>query len=119
MAAKDVKLLGARASSYVNRVQFALNIKAVDYEFLLENFANKSDLLLKSNPVHKKVPVLIHVGKPISESRVIVEYIDEMWKDGPSILPSDPFDRAIARFWADYIDKVQLFNRFNYIKNLL
>ncbi|KAK2990768.1 hypothetical protein RJ640_012669 [Escallonia rubra] len=104
MAKNDVKLLGAWPSPYVNRAQIALNVKSVDYEFLEETFGSKSELLLKSNPVHKKIPVLIHADKPICESLIIVQYIDEVWADGPSILPSDPYDRAIARFWAAYID---------------
>jgi glutathione S-transferase len=104
MASSDVKVLGAGPSPYVNRVQIALNLKSVDYEFLEEKFGSKSELLLKSNPVHKKMPVMIHGGKPICESLIIVQYIDEVWTDGPSILPSDPYDRAMARFWAAYVD---------------
>jgi len=104
MASSDVKVLGARLSPYVNRVQIALNLKSVDYEFLEEKLGSKSELLLKSNPVHKKIPVMIHGGKPICESLIIVQYIDEVWTDGPSILPSDPYDRAMARFWAAYVD---------------
>ncbi|KAA8529485.1 hypothetical protein F0562_033716 [Nyssa sinensis] len=110
MAANDVKLLGAWPSPFVMRVRMALKIKAVDYEFLEEKMGSnndilhKSELLLKSNPVYKKIPVLIHGDKPICESLVIVQYIDEVWTSGSSILPSDPFDRAIARFWAAYIE---------------
>nr|XP_027120803.1 glutathione S-transferase U17-like [Coffea arabica] len=104
MPTNDVKLLGAPASQYVNRVQFALNLKSIDYEFIPQNMREKSELLLKSNPVHKNIPVLLHGDKPICDSLVIVQYIDEFWFDGPSILPSDPYDRAIARFWAAYID---------------
>jgi len=104
MAKSDVKLLGAWPSPYVNRVQIALNLKSIDYEFLEQSFGSKSELLLKSNPVYKKIPVLIHGEKPICESLIIVQYIDEVWTTGPSLLPSDSYDRAIARFWAAYID---------------
>jgi glutathione S-transferase len=104
MASSDVKVLGTSLSPFVNRVQIALNLKSVDYEFLVEKFGSKSELLLKSNPVHKKMPVMIHGGKPICESLIIVQYIDEVWTNGPSILPSNPYDRAIARFWAAYVD---------------
>ncbi|XP_060214479.1 glutathione S-transferase U17-like [Lycium barbarum] len=104
MAENDVKLLGSWPSTFVMRPRIALNIKSVDYDFLEEQIASKGELLLKSNPVYKKIPVLIHDGKPICESLIIVQYIDECWSSGPSIFPSDPCDRAIARFWACYID---------------
>ncbi|OAY70327.1 Glutathione S-transferase U18 [Ananas comosus] len=88
------------------RVQIALELKGVSYEYLeQEIWENKSELLLKSNPVYKKVPVLIHKDRPICESAIILQYIDEVWAGtGPSLLPSDPYDRAIAHFWAGYID---------------
>ncbi|PIN05641.1 Glutathione transferase [Handroanthus impetiginosus] len=106
MASGKVKLLGHTLSPYVLRARIALNIKSIEHEFQQEDvLVKKSDLLLKSNPVHKKIPVLIHGGRPICESPVILHYIDEVWTSGPSILPSDPYDRAIARFWCAYIDE--------------
>ncbi|KAG6524324.1 glutathione S-transferase U15-like [Zingiber officinale] len=106
--AEDVKVLGVSLSPFVIRVLIALRLKRVQYELVEVRLAEpKSETLVKSNPVYKKIPVLLHRGKPICESAVIVQYIDEEWTDGggsSSILPAAPFDRAIARFWAVYID---------------
>lgn len=104
MAKGDVKLLGSWRSPFVTRVRMALEMKAIEYEMAEMDPFEKSEILLESNPVHKKVPVLIHGDDPISESLVILEYIDDAWTNGPSILPLDPYERSVARFWAAFID---------------
>ncbi|KAJ7941501.1 Glutathione S-transferase, partial [Quillaja saponaria] len=103
--ADQVILLDFWASVFGMRARIALAEKGVGYEYKEQDLMNKSPLLLQMNPVHKKIPVLIHNGKPICESLIIVQYIDEVWKDKAQLLPSDPYDRAQARFWADFIDK--------------
>ncbi|GMI79864.1 glutathione S-transferase TAU 16 [Hibiscus trionum] len=101
----NVKVLGAWASPFLMRVRVALHLKSVEYENIEENLLEaKSELLLKSNPVHKKIPVLIHGDNPVCESLIIVQYIDEVWSTKTSILPSDPYERANSRFWAAYVD---------------
>ncbi|XP_058107702.1 probable glutathione S-transferase [Magnolia sinica] len=101
----EVKLIGSPLSFYCWRVAMVLKMKGVDYEYILEDPRNKSPLLLKYNPIHKKIPVLLHGGNPIAESLVIIEYIHETWKENPIILSEDPYERAIARFWAKFTDE--------------
>ncbi|XP_043701071.1 probable glutathione S-transferase [Telopea speciosissima] len=103
--ADEVIVLDMWASPFGMRVRIALAEKGVRYEHREENLENKSSLLVKMNPIHKKIPVLIHNGKPIWESLIIVQNIDEVWRDKSPLLPSDAYQRAHARFWADYIDK--------------
>nr|CAB3500334.1 unnamed protein product [Digitaria exilis] len=88
----ELKLLGLWASPFVTRAKLALQIKGLSYEYVEEDLANKSELLLSSNPVHKD-------GKPVCV------YIDEAFAGtGPSLLPVDPYERAVARFWAAYLE---------------
>ncbi|KAM0072680.1 putative glutathione transferase [Helianthus debilis subsp. tardiflorus] len=101
--ADELKLYTTPGSTFAFRVELALILKGINYKIVEENTKNKSADLLKYNPVHKQVPVLVHNGNPISESLVIVEYIDDVWKGYP-ILPQDPYEKSVVRFWARFID---------------
>ncbi|XP_030544590.1 glutathione transferase GST 23-like [Rhodamnia argentea] len=101
--AEELKLFRTWSSPYALRVVWALRLKGIQYETVLEDVAEKSDIVRRYNPVYKKVPVLLHNGRPISESLIILEYVDETWKQHP-LLPQDPHARAMARFWARFGD---------------
>lgn len=97
-----VTVHGMWISTYAKKVELALKIKGIAFDYVEENLSNKSCLLLKYNPIYKKVPVLLHRGKPVFESLVILEYIDETWKNEPRLLPQHPYERATVRIWATY-----------------
>ncbi|KAJ0780246.1 putative glutathione transferase [Helianthus annuus] len=101
---EKVKLYGFPGSPFGCRVETALKLKGIKYEFIQEDLSNKSADLLKYNPVHKKIPVLVHNGNPIAESLVIIEYIDDVWKEVPILPQDDAYEKAQARFWAKFID---------------
>ncbi|CAO2839840.1 unnamed protein product [Amaranthus hypochondriacus] len=96
---EEVRVLGVWSSIYCHRVIWALNLKGVDFDHTEEDLANKSDELRHYNPVNQRIPVFIHNGKPIAESIIILEYIDDIWPHNP-LLPSDPYEKAMARFWS-------------------
>lgn len=102
---EQVKVLSLWVSPFSMRVLIGLEEKGVTYEYQEENLDPKSDLLLQMNPINKTVPVLIHNGKPVNESLIILEYIDEAWPNSNPFMPSDPYDRAAVRFWADFLNK--------------
>lgn len=97
----------------MDRVRIALAEKRVGYEYKEQDLMNKSELLLKSNPVYKQIQVLLHGSKPICQSLIIVEHIVEVWSDKAPLLPTEPFARANSRFWADFTDKKVYFYFFN------
>ncbi|KAK7243981.1 hypothetical protein RIF29_38796 [Crotalaria pallida] len=100
-----VVLLGSGFSMFGMRAKIALEEKGIKYEYIEQDLTNKSPLLQEMNPIHKKIPVLIHNGRPICESLIIVEYIDMVWNNNSSFLPSDAYQRALARFWANFVDQ--------------
>ncbi|KAM0924793.1 hypothetical protein ACQ4PT_004715 [Festuca glaucescens] len=98
-------VLNSSLSPFGQRCSIALAEKGLPHEYMEEDLAAKSDLLLRSNPIYKQVPVLLHDGRTIIESLIILQYLDEAFPDTHPLLPADPYERALARFWADYVDK--------------
>ena len=104
----ELRLLGTWASPHVLQVRLALHLKGLGYEYIeeqgLKNY--KSDELL----LNSKLPVLTHGGKPVyGTSLSLIQYVDEAFgSPGDALLPADPHERAVARFWAAFIEDTVL-----------
>ncbi|KAK4477764.1 hypothetical protein RD792_017026 [Penstemon davidsonii] len=83
--ADEVILLGANLSMFAMRVRIALAEKGIEYEHKEEDLANKSQLLLEMNPIHKKVPVLIHNKKLICDCH---QWIAQPWQVATNRAPN-------------------------------
>lgn len=70
-------------------------LQAKEHHLLLRAGEQFSPAYLKLNP-KAVVPTLVHDGKPITESTVILEYIDDVFPTPPA-RPADPYRRAQMR----------------------
>ncbi|MFQ6650000.1 hypothetical protein Gotur_023428, partial [Gossypium turneri] len=79
---KEVKLLKTWSSLFGLRPVWVLKLKCIEYKSIDEDLSNKSALLLQLNPIYKKIPVLVHNGKPISESVLLPSIWSVFTKEG-------------------------------------
>src|SRR5271154_2814394 len=101
-------LYNAPQSTCSQRVRFVLNAKKLPFaEIKLDLLAGdqlKPDYLaLNPNGV---VPTLDHDGAIVTDSSVIIEYLDEIAPGAPSFTPRDPVGRAKMRALMRFIDEV-------------
>ncbi len=95
-------------SSTSFRVRLALEIKGLAYEYrpvhLLEGSGqqNKADYR-QLNPMGG-VPTLIHDGKAISQSLVILEYLDDAFPDSYQLFPKENFLKAQVKQFCEIIN---------------
>ncbi|XP_019187006.1 PREDICTED: probable glutathione S-transferase [Ipomoea nil] len=96
----EVKVLGSWISPFSAAVEIALKLKVVEYEFIQQDLFIQQVVQIQPCPQES---LLLHNGNPIAESLVILEYIDDTFPGTP-ILPKGPYEKALARFWAKFIN---------------
>lgn len=110
-----LKLYGGWFCPFVQRSWITLVEKGIPHQYIEINPYNKEAGFLAMNPrglvPTLAVPVSTSHGreqKPLFESSVICEYLDEAYPDsggafGGGLLPKDPYEKARARLWIDHI----------------
>src|SRR5690348_11900156 len=94
-----LKLISHKLCPYVQRAVIALTEKAVAFERIDVDLANKTGWFVAISPLGK-TPVLQVGHIPIFESAVILEYLEETQPH--QLHPSDPLSRADHRAWIEF-----------------
>ena len=87
----------------MQRTWAVLEEKGIPYQYVEVNPYHKPESLLKLNP-RGLVPTLEYDGKPLYESTVICEFLEDAYPNhGQSFRPDNVYQRAISRIWSDYV----------------
>lgn len=100
--AAPLKIIGSFVSPYVRKVLACINLKGLAYEVDPITPFFGSDEFEHLSPL-RRIPVLIDGELTVGDSTVICEYLDEAYAGRP-LLPTDPADRARARWFEEYAD---------------
>ncbi|UNI20493.1 Glutathione transferase [Purpureocillium takamizusanense] len=107
-----LKLYGGWFCPFVQRSWITLVEKRIPHQYIEINPYRKEASFLAMNP-RGLVPTLVvpvdasgKGQKPLFESSIISEYLEEAYADekhGPALLPKEPYEKARARLWIDHI----------------
>jgi glutathione S-transferase len=97
-----MRVIGSFVSPYVRKVLACMHLKGLSYEIdpITPFFGN--DEFRRLSPLCR-IPVLIAGDFATSDSSVICAYLDDAYPSTP-LLPSDPKDRARARWFEEFAD---------------
>lgn len=80
------------------------DLEWTDKRLVSKDHDHLSDWYLKLNP-NGVVPTLIHDRRPVFESSVIMEYLEDI-HPAPSLRPADAYGLAQMRSWLAFVDQV-------------
>ncbi|KAL3427566.1 Glutathione S-transferase omega-1 [Phlyctema vagabunda] len=110
---EPLKLYSGWFCPFVQRVLLVLLEKKIPFQYIEPKL--KFPTNNKVNPYHKPeslltlnprglVPTLQYDDKPLYESTVICEFLEDAYPDAPPyLLPADPYTRARSRIWTDFV----------------
>ncbi|KAI1422514.1 glutathione S-transferase [Xylaria sp. FL1777] len=107
-ASHDLKLYGGWFCPFVQRAWIVMHEKAIPHQYVEINPYKKAPEFLALNP-RGLVPTLAVPGdggkaeKPLYESTIICEYLDEAYAGTPLLPRDDVYARARCRLWIDHI----------------
>lgn len=98
-----MKLIGSHTSPYTRKVRIVLAEKKIDYEFVIDSPWLADSSVPDINPLGK-IPVLVlDDDTPLFDSRVIVEYIDNVTPNN-KLFPAPNRERIEVKRWEALAD---------------
>lgn len=90
---------------FVQRAWITLEERNIPYQYKEVNPYKKEPHFLAINP-KGLVPAIEYHGKALYESLILCEFLEDVYPErAPRLLPADPYERAYARIWIDFISK--------------
>jgi glutathione S-transferase len=88
------------------KVRITLRAKGLEWDSIMVDLFKSEQYDPKYLALNPKgvVPTLIHDGKPVIESTLICEYIDETFPQ-PPLIPADPWLQSRMRLWSKMVDE--------------
>lgn len=112
MTIPKLKLISFPICPYVQRAMIILNEKEISFDIEYIDLSSPPPWFHEISPL-EKVPVLLVDEKPLFESMVICEYIDEITPG--SMYPEDPFAKAQNRAWIEFGNNI-LSSTFDFMR---
>ncbi|HEX3593638.1 MAG TPA: glutathione S-transferase family protein [Polyangiaceae bacterium] len=97
-----VTLFDIPLSPYAQKVKMALLEKGIDFESKVPDLLAPDPEFMALSP-RLEVPALIDGDVQLFDSSIILEYIEERWRDAP-LLPAKPAERARVRLIEEMCD---------------
>ena len=100
-----MKLIGSHTSPFARKVRIVLAEKKIDYEFELDSPWTADSKVPTINPLGKIPVLLLDDGTPLFDSRVIVEYIDNVTPNN-KLFPAPNRERTEVKRWEALADGI-------------
>lgn len=98
-----MKLLGSTSSPYARKVRIVLAEKKIEYKFELVDVWSPDTTIQTSNPLGKVPTLVMEDGGAVFDSRVIVEYLDNI-SPLHRLIPQSGRERVEVRCWEALAD---------------
>lgn len=100
-----MKLIGSHTSPFVRKVRVVLAEKKIEYEFVIDSPWLEETKVPTLNPLGKIPVLMLDENTPLFDSRVIVEYIDNVTPNN-KLFPAPNRERTEVKRWEALADGI-------------